>query len=67
MTPDGLRVKSIKKLSDIFGRKIDNELSNFKKLLEMCNKAEELDIEYDLKDGLRYIISNIILYGKSRD
>jgi len=79
-TPDELRVKilskiqaprssfkSIKKLSDIFGRKIDNELSNFKKLLEMCNKAEELDIEYDLKDKLRYIISDIILYGKSRD
>ena len=79
-TPDELRVKilskiqaprssfkSIKKLSDIFGRKIDNEVSNFKKLLEMCNKAEELDIDYDLKDKLRYIISDIILYGKSRD
>ncbi|MEO1032766.1 MAG: hypothetical protein AAFX55_15245, partial [Bacteroidota bacterium] len=48
-TPDELRVKilskiqaprssfkSIKKLSDIFSRKIDNEVSNFKKLLEMC-------------------------------
>ncbi|WP_341215155.1 hypothetical protein [uncultured Wocania sp.] len=79
-SPDELRVKilskiqaprsnfkSIKKLSDIFNRKIDNEVSNFKKLLEMCNKAEELDIEYDLKDKLRYIISDIILYGKSRD
>lgn len=79
-TPDELRVKilskiqaprssfkSIKKLSDIFSRKIDNEVSNFKKLLQMCNKAEELDIEYDLKDKLRYIISDIILYGKSRD
>jgi hypothetical protein len=79
-TPDELRIKilskiqaprsnfkSIKKLSDIFNRKIDNEISNFKKLLEMCNKAEELDIEYDLKDKLRYIISDIILYGKSRE
>ena len=79
-TPDELRVKilskiqaprssfkSIKKLSDIFSRKIDNEVSNFKKLLDMCNKAEELDIDYDLKDKLRYIISDIILYGKSRD
>lgn len=76
-SPDELRVKilskiqsprssfkSIKKLSDIFNRKIDNEVSNFKKLLEMCNKAEELNIEYDLKDKLRYIISDIILYGK---
>ncbi|WP_299096702.1 hypothetical protein [uncultured Winogradskyella sp.] len=79
-TPDELRVKilskiqaprssfkSIKKLSDIFNRKIDNEVSNFKKLLEMCNKAEELDIEYDLKDKLRYIISDIILYGRYKD
>lgn len=79
-TPDELRVKilakiqsprssfrTINKLSDIFNRKIDNEVSNFKKLLEMCNKAEELDIDYDLKDKLRYIISDIILYGKHRD
>ena len=77
-TPDELRVKilskienprssfkQIKKLSDIFKRKIDNEINSFKKLLEMCNKAEELEIEFDLKDKLRYIISDIILYGKS--
>lgn len=79
-SPDELRVKilakiqgsrssfkSIKNLSDIFSRKIDNEISNFKKLLEMCNKAEELNIDYDLKDKLRYIISDIILYGNYRD
>lgn len=76
-TPDELRVKilskiesprssfkQIKKLSDIFKRKIDNEISSFQKLLEMCNKAEELNIEFDLKDKLRYIISDIVLYGK---
>ncbi|MFL1895280.1 hypothetical protein ACJRPK_06230 [Aquimarina sp. 2-A2] len=76
-TPDELRVKIlakiqsprsnfslIKKLSDIFSRKIDNEVSNFTKLLEMCNKAEELYIDYDLKGKLRYLISDIILYGK---
>jgi hypothetical protein len=34
------------------------------KLLEMCNKAEELDIDYDLKEKLRYIISDIILNKK---
>lgn len=59
--------KLIKKLSDIFSRKINNEVSNFQKLLEMCNKAEELNIDYDLKDKLRYIISDIILYGNYRD
>jgi len=75
-TPDELRVKilakikspksslkDITKLSDIFKRKIDNEISSFAKLLNMCEKAEELEIEYDLKDKLRYIISDIILYG----
>lgn len=79
-TPDELRVKilakvqskrsvfiTIKSLSDIFSRKINNEVSNFNKLLEMCNKAEELHIDYDLKDKLRYIISDIILYGNYRD
>lgn len=79
-TPDELRIKilskinsprsvfkTIKKLSDIFSRKINNEISNFSKLIEMCNKAEELDLDYDLKDKLRYIISDIILYGNTRD
>ncbi len=77
-TPDELRVKikakidhprssfsHIKKLSDIFKTKIDNDINHFSKLLEMCNKAEELDIDYDLKDKLRYLISDIILYGNS--
>ncbi|WP_318310041.1 hypothetical protein [Flagellimonas crocea] len=59
--------KDIKTLSDIFRRRIDNEISNFSKLLEMCNKAEELNMEYDLKEKLRYIISDIILYGRARD
>lgn len=78
-TPDELRMKiqakidsprshfsTIKKLSDIFKGKIDNDITNFSKLLEMCNKAEELEIEFDLKDKLRYIISDIILYGNVR-
>ena len=58
--------KSIKKLSDIFKTKIDNDISHLSKLLEMCNKAEELEIDYDLKDKLRYLISDIILYGSSK-
>jgi hypothetical protein len=78
-TPDELRMKiqakidgprssfgHIKKLSDIFKTKIDNEITNFSKLLEMCNKAEELEIDFDLKDKLRYIISDIILYGSTK-
>jgi hypothetical protein len=78
-TPDELRVKiqakidnprssfsTIKGLPDIFKRKIDNDITNFSKLIEMCNKAEELEFEFDLKDKLRYIISDIILYGNVR-
>lgn len=77
--PDELRVKiqakiksprspysTINELSDIFKSRIDNDITNFSKLLEMCNKAEELQIPFDLKDKLRYIISDIILYGNVR-
>jgi hypothetical protein len=56
--------KKLNNLRDIFKPKIANEISGFTKLLEMCNKAEELDIDYDLKEKLRYIISDIILSKK---
>lgn len=60
LTSKNSRFREIKKLSDIFSRKIDNEINNFAALLEMCNKAEQLDIEFDIKDKLRYIISDIL-------
>lgn len=76
-TPDELRARIVYKLEhkrsafkdlhdlqDIFKTKIDNEIKAFARLLEMCSKAEELEIDYDLKDKLRYIISDIILSGK---
>ncbi|MBB1139503.1 hypothetical protein [Myroides sp. WP-1] len=79
-TPDELRIKilakitghrspfkGIRELSDIFKSKIDNEISNFSKLIEMCGNAEALEIDYDLKDKLRYIISDIILYGSTKN
>lgn len=59
--------KNVQVVQDIFKRQIDNEISSFAKLLDMCNKAEELDIDYDLKDKLRYIISDIILNRKKGD
>ncbi len=72
--PDELRIRIINKLEsnnspfrkissvrDIFKPVIANSLENFAKLLEMCRKAEELEIDYDLKEKLRYIISDIIL------
>lgn len=76
-TPDELRARIVNKLinprsvfkdivelRDIFKTKINNEIKDFAKLLEMCDKAEQLDIDYDLKDKLRYIISDIILSGR---
>jgi len=78
-TPDELRMqillrlensktelKSMKNVKNLFSKSISNTIENFAKLLEMCRKAEELDIDYDLKDKLRYIISEIILNKKSK-
>lgn len=56
--------KTITSVKDLFSTVIANNIENFAKLLDMCRKAEELDIEYDLKDKLRYIISDIILNKK---
>jgi predicted HAD superfamily phosphohydrolase len=56
---------NIQSLKDIFSNHINDELEDFVKLLKMCNKAEELDIDYDLKEKLRYLISDIILHRKN--
>jgi ElaB/YqjD/DUF883 family membrane-anchored ribosome-binding protein len=57
--------KDTQDLRDIFKNPINDEIKDFVKLLEMCNKAEELDIDYDLKEKVRYLISDIILNRKS--
>lgn len=54
-------LRGVKELTDIFRDPIENELSHVAKLLAMCNKAEELEITYDLKEKLRYIISEALL------
>lgn len=56
--------RNVETVKDLFKPKISNDISNFAKLLDMCRKAEELEIDYDLKDKLRYIISDIILNKK---
>jgi hypothetical protein len=53
--------KDAHQLRDIFRLAIANEIESFAKLLDMCGKAEELDIDYDLKEKLRVIISDILL------
>ncbi|MCX2430811.1 hypothetical protein [Pedobacter sp. GR22-10] len=77
-TPDQLRAKifervgstrgifkDVKELSDLFRKDVDNEISNIKQLLKLCSKAEILEMEYDTKFHLRYLISNVLLYGKN--
>jgi len=53
--------KDADQLRDIFKPTIANEIESFAKLLEMCGKAEELEIDYDLKEKLRVILSEILL------
>lgn len=57
--------KDVEELSDLFRKDVDNEISNIKQLLELCSKAEILEMEYDTKFKLRYLISNVLLYGKN--
>ncbi len=76
-TPDELRAKieekivnnnspfkSVQKLKDLFQRSTSQHIDNLAKLLEICQKAEMIDMDYDLKFKLRYLISNVLLYGK---
>lgn len=79
-TPDDLRsrillkleainspFRKIKSVRDLFKPIIANKIENFSKLLEMCRKAEELDINYDLKEKLRVIMSDIIINKRSNN
>lgn len=56
--------KNVKEVKDLFGANVNNEIINFAALLELCRKAEELEIDYDLKEKIRVIISEIILDRK---
>lgn len=77
-TPDQLRAKieekivssnspfrNIQKLKDLFTREKAGHINNLARLLHLCGKAEMIDMDYDLKFRLRYLISNVLLYGKN--
>lgn len=57
--------KGVHKLKDLFKRSPVQHIDNLAKLLEICQRAEMIDMDYDLKFKLRYWISDILLYGKS--
>lgn len=56
--------KGISELVDLFRKDKVGHIDNLASLLKLCGKAELLNIDFDLKFKLRYIISNILLYGK---
>ncbi|WP_158210400.1 hypothetical protein [Myroides phaeus] len=41
--------KGLTQLQGLFERKKDQQITNLQNLLEMCGKAEMLDIDFDLK------------------
>lgn len=55
----------ITKLQDLFKRGTSNHVDNLAALLNLCGKADLIDMDHDLKFKLRYIISNVLLYNKN--
>ena len=78
-TPDQLRAKieekivsrnspfkGVNELKDLFTREKIGNIENMATLLKLCGKAEMIDdLSFDLKFKLRYLISNVLLYGKN--
>lgn len=78
-TPDQLRTKieeklvsnrspfkGIKELKDLFTREKAGHVENLETLLKLCGRAELINMAYDLKFQLRYLISNVLLYGNNK-
>lgn len=59
--------KDLTNLKDLFSRNKAGHIDNLANLISLCGKAELLDLDHDIKSKLRYIISNVLLYGKHSD
>jgi len=57
--------KEVRSLQELFTRKNAGHIANLASLLRLCGKAELLDMDFDLKFKLRYLISNVLLYGRN--
>lgn len=57
--------KDIKELKDLFSKDKIGHIDNLAALLNICEKAELIDMDFDLKFKLRYLISNVLLYNKN--
>lgn len=57
--------KDIKELKDLFSKEKTGHIENLVALLNICEKAELIDMGFDLKFKLRYLISNVLLYNNN--
>lgn len=58
--------KGLFSLQDLFTKDKTKHIENLEGLLRICGEAEKLDLDYDIKSRLRYIISDVLLYGKTK-
>ena len=57
--------KNIKKLKDLFSREKTGHIQNLETLLRICAASDAIEMDYDLKFKLRYLISNVLLYNSN--
>lgn len=57
--------KDVKELKELFSKDKTGHIENLAALLSICEKAELIDMDFDLKFKLRYLISNVLLYNKN--
>ncbi|RZK27167.1 MAG: hypothetical protein EOO43_00495 [Flavobacterium sp.] len=58
--------KKIKELKDLFSREKTGHIDNLETLLRICAESDNIEMEYDLKFKLRYLISNVLLYNSNQ-
>ena len=51
-------------LKELFNPAVAGVIDNYAKLINLCGKADSLDIDYDLKSKLREIISEVLFTKK---
>jgi len=57
--------KKVTKLVDLFSRTHTGQINNLETLLRICAASNEIEMDYDLKFKLRYLISNVLLYNSN--
>lgn len=57
--------RKVTRLVDLFSREHSGQINNLETLLKICAASNEIEMDYDLKFKLRYLISNVLLYNSS--